>query len=147
MPLHRGKESTAGDSLLDSMEAMGFMAPASFVKEGRPTCCGLQGSTRSIDHFLTPKETRRIVRNLEVCWRLGRVVQMAPCQQAVDHMPLLMELHHAFAPRRGQAARRIAWRQCTHGKEELSFLRISKARCRRPKQKSRAIQKRERESA
>ena len=47
--LHRSNHSAAGDVLLDSMESMGFMAPASFVKQGGRTNCGLQGSSRSID--------------------------------------------------------------------------------------------------
>ena len=59
-PFHRGKQTSAGDLLLDSMETLGFMAPASSVKEGGPTYCGTQGSTNSIDHFLLPKEAKRL---------------------------------------------------------------------------------------
>ena len=77
------------------MEAMGFMAPASFVREEGPTNCGLLRPTSSNDHFLLPEEARRLVGKVRVCWRLGRVVQLAPCQQAVDHMPLLLGLHHS----------------------------------------------------
>ena len=33
------------------METLGFMAPASFVKEGGPSYCGTQGATSSIDQL------------------------------------------------------------------------------------------------
>ena len=35
-PLHRVEQTSSGDLLLDSMETLGFMAPASFVKGGGP---------------------------------------------------------------------------------------------------------------
>ena len=44
-----------------------------------------------------------------VLWRLGRAMQLAPCQQAVDDMSLLMEPHHTFVHKVGQKTERIAW--------------------------------------
>ena len=67
-PFHRGKQTSAGDLLLDSIGTFGFMVPASFVKEGGPTYCGTQGSTSSTDHFLIPKEANRLLGRVSVCW-------------------------------------------------------------------------------
>ena len=60
-PFRRRKQTSAGDLLLDSMETLGFIAPASFVKGGGPTYCDTQGPTSSIDHFL-------VVRSNECLW-------------------------------------------------------------------------------
>ena len=68
---------------------------------GGPTHCGTQGSTSSIDHFLIPKEAKRLLGKVRRCWRLGRAMQLAPCQQALD----LMELHHTFVQRRNTLQR------------------------------------------
>ena len=106
-PFHRGKQTSTGDLLLDSMETWEFMAPASFVKEGEPAHGGTQGSTSSIDHFLIPKEAKRLLGNVRVCWRLARAMQLPP-QQALDVMPLLMELHHTFVHKSGQKTEKIA---------------------------------------
>ena len=46
--------------------------------------------------------------SVRVCWRLGRVVQMTPCRQMVDHVPLLLKLHLKFAPGRDPVANRIS---------------------------------------
>ena len=108
-PFHRGKQTSAGDLLLDSMETLGFVVPASFVTGGGPTHCGTQGSTSSTDHFQVPKEAKILLGKVSVCWRLERALQLAPCQQRLDHMPLLMELHHTFIHKSGQKTERIAW--------------------------------------
>ena len=50
----RGKRTRAGDLSLDSVETLGSMALASFVGGG-PAYCGTQGSTSSIDDFLSTK--------------------------------------------------------------------------------------------
>ena len=44
-PFQHGIQSAAGDIMLNSTEAMGFMAPASFVKGGGPPHCGLRSKT------------------------------------------------------------------------------------------------------
>ena len=68
--------------------------------------------------------------------------QSESVQQALDHMPLLMELHHTFVHKGGQKTQRIAWTvdklaaalQTENGRVE--FLRIYKTRCRERKETS-----------
>ena len=103
------------------------MAPTSCVKEGGLAHCGTQGSTSSIDHFLIPKEAKRLLGKVRVCWRLERAIQLASCQLALDHMPLPMELHHTFGHKGGQMTGRTAWNpdkraaalQTVKGREEF----------------------------
>ena len=138
-PFHRGLQSAAGDLLLDSVEAMCFMAPASIVKEG-----GLARSMSSIDYFLIPKEAKQLVENVRVCWRLGRAVQMAPCRwhRAKRRLITCRCCWSCTTPSLPEVDKRhneplgisIVWRhRCRRVEEELSFSSTFSVRCRRPR--------------
>ena len=70
-PFHQGKQTSAGDLFLDSMETLVFMGPASFRERRRSYVLWHARVDEQHRSLLTQKEAKRLLDRVRVCWRLG----------------------------------------------------------------------------
>ena len=100
-PYFSAPNGYTGELFAEMLLEQRLYLPSTFSRRGGPTYVGPKGERSMLDHFALPCLSRAFVLSINVCWRLGRKLQLINTREARDHVPVLLKVRRDIGRRDG----------------------------------------------
>ena len=103
--LHRGEQKLAGHEMENLLRNTDSTSITTMFPDSGPTCVSLQGTSRTLDHWVGLVGIHHIVEESRVLWQTVRRLQLIPDGLPRDHLPILLILRYILQLQRGETRR------------------------------------------